>query len=60
MFSFFSIISANVKHATPEQGHFLPHEHNLNKLGRGQPVGATYKYQGSRPCGSRQEDYFPI
>ena len=51
-------IKAYVKHLTPGGGHFWPDEYNLNKLGRGLLGDATSKYQGFRPCGFRQEDYF--
>ena len=33
-------------------------DHYLNKLGRCLLVGVTHKYQCSRPCGFRLEDYF--
>ena len=35
-----------------------PQGHNLNKLGRGHKVMPHTKYQVSRPCGFRQEDFF--
>ena len=45
----------------PKRGHFWPKGYNLNKLGRGPLGDATYmlhtKYQESRPCGFRQEDF---
>ena len=42
----------------PGGNHFWPHGYNFNKLGRGPLGDAPYKYQGSRPCGLRQEDIF--
>ena len=41
-FSLFPFISY-VKHVTPRRGHFWPQGHNLNKLGRGLLVDATYQ-----------------
>ena len=35
--------------------HFWPPRHDLNTLGSGPYI----KYQGSRPCGFRHEDYSP-
>ena len=35
-----------------------PQGHNLNKLGRGPLGDATYQYQGSRPYGFTQEEFF--
>ena len=37
---------------------FWPHGLNLNKFGRCPLNDATYRYQDSRPCGVRQEDFF--
>ena len=41
------------------KGLFWPQAHNLNKLGRGPLCDAIY-YQGSRPNGLRQEDFFML
>ena len=49
-----------VKPVTPEAGPFLPQGYNLNKLDKG-PLDDTHtKYQTSRPCGFRQEDFFML
>ena len=47
------------------EGHFWPQVFNLNKLGRGSLGDASHqisniKYQSSRPCGFRQEDFFHV
>ena len=42
------------------QSHFWPQDYNLNKLARGLLDDTTYKYQGSSPCGFRQEYFFQI
>ena len=42
------------------QGHFWPQGHNLDRIGRGPLGDATYQYQGSMPCGFRQEDFFMV
>ena len=39
----FLLILVYVKHVTPGVGHFWPHGHNLNKLGRGLLGDATYQ-----------------
>ena len=57
MFFMFSLYKP-LKNVTPGAGHFWPEGHNLNKLGRGLLGDATYQYQGSMPCGFRQENYF--
>ena len=68
-------IQAYVKHVNPGASQFWPQGYNLNKLGRGSLDDATtrhralifgtiyliwYKYQGSMPCGFRQEDFFMV
>ena len=45
---------------TPGAGHFWPQGYNLNKLGRDSQGDASHKYQGSRHCGFRQEDFFHV
>ena len=52
-----------IKHVTPGRGHFWQQCHSLNKLGRGLLGDAIHiKYQGSRSCGFREEDFiiFPF
>ena len=45
------------KTCDPKWGHFQPHGHNLNKLGRGPLVMLHTKYQGPMLCGFKQEDF---
>ena len=39
------------------EGHFWPQGRNLNKFGRVPQGDLHIKYQDSRPCGIRQEDF---
>ena len=43
---------------TPRAGPFLAQGHNLNKLGRGLLDAIYTKYQGIRPCGFKQDDFY--
>ena len=59
IFSGFSYISL-CETCEPKAGHFGPQGHTLNTLGRGLLIMLHTKYQGSMPCGFRQDDFFHV
>ena len=59
-FFMFLPIKAYVKSVTPGRSHFWPQGYNLSKLGRGLLDDTYTKYQGTRPCGFRLEDFFML